>query len=164
MCGTCDTVVFPRNAIIVLVCLVLAMILDPEATSCSELPERCVFTLTGQIQAGLPAFTPPPFSTTATTNGTTVTTDFGGMVAQLGSAIIVIPLIGILESVAIAKAFGEQIISFLRQSLILFILAAKGKPVDASQEMLALGLCNIAASFVQSMPITGSFSRTAVNR
>ena len=36
--------------------------------------------------------------------------------------------------------------------------------MDASQEMLALGLCNIAASFVQSMPITGSFSRTAVNR
>ena len=164
MCGMCDTVVFSRNSIIVIVCLVLAMILDPAATPCSELPERCVFTLTGQIQAGLPAFTPPPFSTTATNNGTTVTTDFGGMVAQLGSAIIVIPLIGILESVAIAKAFGEQIISFLRQSLILFILAAKGKPVDASQEMLALGLCNIAASFVQSMPITGSFSRTAVNR
>ena len=164
MCGMCDTAVFSRNAIIVIVCLVLAMILDPAATPCSELPERCVFTLTGQIQAGLPAFTPPPFSTTATTNGTTVTTDFGGMVAQLGSAIIVIPLIGILESVAIAKAFGEQIISFLRQTLILSIPAAKGKPVDASQEMLALGLCNIAASFVQSMPITGSFSRTAVNR
>ena len=164
MCGMCDTVVFSRNSIIVIVCLVLAMILDPAATPCSELPERCVFTLTGQIQAGLLALRPPPFSTTATTNGTTVTTDFGGMVAQLGSAIIVIPLIGILESVAIAKAFGEQIISFLRQSLILFILAAKGKPVDASQEMLALGLCNIAASFVQSMPITGSFSRTAVNR
>lgn len=163
MCGMCDTVVFSRNAIIVIVCLVLAMILDPAATPCSELPERCVFTLTGQIQAGLPAFTPPPFSTTATTNGTTVTTDFGGMVAQLGSAIIVIPLIGILESVAIAKAFGEQIISF-RSYHSHDILAAKGKPVDASQEMLALGLCNIAASFVQSMPITGSFSRTAVNR
>ena len=35
--------------------------------------------------------------------------------------------------------------------------------MDASQEMFALGVCNIAASFVQSMPITGSFSRTAVN-
>ena len=40
---------------------------------------------------------------------------------------------------------------------------AKGKPIDASQEMLALGLSNIVSSFVQSMPITGSFSRTAVN-
>ena len=33
--------------------------------------------------------------------------DFGGMIGQLGSAIIIIPLIAILESVAIAKAFGE---------------------------------------------------------
>ena len=35
--------------------------------------------------------------------------------------------------------------------------------MDASQEMVALGLCNIFGSFVQSMPTTGSFSRTAVN-
>ena len=35
--------------------------------------------------------------------------------------------------------------------------------MDASQEMIALGLCNIFGSFVQSMPTTGSFSRTAVN-
>lgn len=34
--------------------------------------------------------------------------DFGGMIGQLGSAIIIIPLIAILESVAIAKAFGES--------------------------------------------------------
>jgi len=35
--------------------------------------------------------------------------------------------------------------------------------VDASQEMVALGVCNILGSFVQAMPTTGSFSRTAVN-
>merc|ERR1719500_1773166 len=70
---------------------------------------------------------------------------FGDMVSTLGSAIIIIPVIAILESVAIAKAF------------------AGGKSVDASQEMVALGLCNIFGSFVQSMPTTGSFSRTAVN-
>lgn len=29
--------------------------------------------------------------------------------------------------------------------------------------MLALGVCNIMGSFVQSMPVTGSFTRTAVN-
>ena len=29
--------------------------------------------------------------------------------------------------------------------------------------MIALGLCNIFGSFFQSMPTTGSFSRTAVN-
>jgi len=32
---------------------------------------------------------------------------FGTMLGELGSAIIIIPLIGILESVAIAKAFGK---------------------------------------------------------
>ncbi len=35
--------------------------------------------------------------------------------------------------------------------------------MDASQEMIALGLCNFAGSFFQSYPTTGSFSRTAVN-
>jgi len=67
------------------------------------------------------------------------------MISQLGSAIIIIPIIAILESVAIAKAFSG------------------GKPVDASQEMVALGVCNMLGSLVQAMPTTGSFSRTAVN-
>lgn len=29
--------------------------------------------------------------------------------------------------------------------------------------MVAVGLCNIISSFVQAMPITGSFTRTALN-
>lgn len=41
--------------------------------------------------------------------------------------------------------------------------AAKGKMVDATQELLALGIGNMAGSFFHSMPITGSFTRTAVN-
>lgn len=35
--------------------------------------------------------------------------------------------------------------------------------MDATQEMLALGISNIMGSFVKSMPVTGSFTRTAVN-
>lgn len=35
--------------------------------------------------------------------------------------------------------------------------------MDATQEMLALGLCNLLGSFFHSMPTTGSFTRTAVN-
>lgn len=31
------------------------------------------------------------------------------------------------------------------------------------QEMYALGVCNVLGSFVSSMPVTGSFSRCAVN-
>lgn len=45
----------------------------------------------------------------------------------------------------------------------MIICPAKGKTVDANQEMLALGLCNIFGSFSRSMPTTGSFTRTAVN-
>lgn len=40
---------------------------------------------------------------------------------------------------------------------------AEGKYVDATQEMLALGLCNIASSLVESMPVSGALSRGAVN-
>lgn len=43
------------------------------------------------------------------------------------------------------------------------LVAAKGKFLDATQEMIALGVCNIFGSFVRSMPVTGSFTRTAVN-
>ncbi|KAI9577480.1 hypothetical protein GQX74_014864 [Glossina fuscipes] len=43
------------------------------------------------------------------------------------------------------------------------MIGTVGKIVNASQEMVALGMCNILASFVSSMPVTGSFTRTAVN-
>jgi len=42
-------------------------------------------------------------------------------------------------------------------------ILADGKALDATQEMIALGLCNIASSFVGSMPVTGALSRGAVN-
>jgi hypothetical protein len=40
-----------------------------------------------------------------------------------------------------------------------FVFVAGSKHVDANQEMIALGICNLAGSFVRSMPTTGSFSR-----
>ena len=40
---------------------------------------------------------------------------------------------------------------------------AKGKAMDVSQEMLAIGVSNILGSFASSMPVTGTFSRTAIN-
>lgn len=57
------------------------------------------------------------------------------------------PLIGFLESIAIAKAFARK----------------NRYKVDASQELVALGIANCLSSFVSSYPVTGSFSRTAVN-
>lgn len=35
--------------------------------------------------------------------------------------------------------------------------------MNATQELLTLSLCGIIGSFFSSMPITGSFSRSAVN-
>lgn len=46
---------------------------------------------------------------------------------------------------------------------ILFSVSASGETVDATQELLTLSFSNILGSFVGAMPITGSFSRSAVN-
>jgi sulfate transporter 4 len=55
--------------------------------------------------------------------------------------------IGYMESIAISKN-----------------LAAKhGYDVDAGQELLALGMANLVGSMFSSYPVTGSFSRSAVN-
>lgn len=59
------------------------------------------FKVSGEITPGLPAFQTPPFSTIV--NGTTQS--FGDMVSNLGASLATIPLVSILETVAIAKAF-----------------------------------------------------------
>lgn len=98
------------------------------------------FKLIGFIPPGLPAVQPPPFSMEPDTKET-----FMEMVSSLGSGLIVVPLIALMENVAICKAFSS------------------GKSVDATQELLAIGTCNVANSFVQAFPGTGSLSRSAVN-
>ncbi|RLV92073.1 hypothetical protein DV515_00013950 [Chloebia gouldiae] len=101
------------------------------------------FRLTGSIPQGLPAFRPPHFSL-ATPNGTV---PFQSMVQDMGVGLAVVPLMGLLETIAIAKAFASQ----------------NGYRIDPNQELLALGVANVLGSFVSSYPITGSFGRTAVN-
>ncbi|XP_031454791.1 sodium-independent sulfate anion transporter isoform X2 [Phasianus colchicus] len=100
-------------------------------------------TLTGSVPRGLPPFRPPPFSK-AVPNGTV---PFGRMVQDMGAGLAVVPLLGVLETVAIAKAFASQ----------------NDYRIDANQELLAMGTANILGSFFSSYPITGSFGRTAVN-
>lgn len=39
-----------------------------------------------------------------------------------------------------------------------------GQTVDASQELLALGVSNFLVSFVSGFPVTASFGRTAINK
>ena len=56
-------------------------------------------------------------------------------------------VIGFMESIAIAKS-----------------LAAKHKyEVDPGQELIALGVANVLGSLTSAYPVTGSFSRSAVN-
>ena len=59
------------------------------------------FWLLGQLGEGLPKFALPNFTITHDN----VTYSFGDLAAGFGSAIAFIPLVCILETIAIAKAF-----------------------------------------------------------
>ena len=67
------------------------------------------FILTGYIKPGLPEFNPPPFD--AHIDNTTY--NFVDMSSALGSGIIVVPLLSILENIALAKVFGKDPLSML---------------------------------------------------
>ena len=70
----------------------------------------CTFMLTGDIDGGVPNFQLPPFSIPANASGLGLEEiGFGEMIKELGAAIIIIPIIAILESIAIAKAFCKYI-------------------------------------------------------
>jgi len=69
------------------------------------------------------------------------------LISSLLPAAIVISLVGFMEAISIAKA-----------------MAAKTKDhIDPNQELIGQGLGNIAGSFTQAYPASGSFSRSAVN-
>lgn len=60
---------------------------------------------------------------------------------------LTISLVGFMESIAVAKVY-----------------ALKHKyDVDPNRELIGLGLANLIGSFFRSFPVTGGFSRTAVN-
>ncbi|XP_043268446.1 sodium-independent sulfate anion transporter-like isoform X2 [Venturia canescens] len=126
-------VTLARNAIVVITGAIIAYIFYVNGME--------PFKLTGTMGQGLPPLAPPPFSTTFNN----VTYQFFDMTKAMGTTLVTMPIISTIEHIAIAKAF------------------AMGKSLDATQEMLALGICNIFGSFVRSMPVTGSFTRTAVN-
>lgn len=86
-----------RNAIVVITGTILAYSFS--------LNNSIPFKITGNITEGLPSFSPPPFSTIF--NNKTFT--FLDMTTALGSSIASVPFIAILESIAIAKAFGKSL-------------------------------------------------------
>ncbi|XP_043279166.1 sodium-independent sulfate anion transporter [Venturia canescens] len=121
-----------RNAILVVLCGLLGY------SFTSESP----FKLIGYLPSGMPTAQLPPFGYTKEDN---TTVSFLEMVSNLGSGLLVLPLISLMEDVAVCKAF------------------ANGRSVDATQELIALGIANIGNSFFQAFPGTGSLSRGAVN-
>ncbi|KAK9883035.1 hypothetical protein WA026_001243 [Henosepilachna vigintioctopunctata] len=125
-----------RNAILLLICGYIGF--------CFFNNGLVPFSLIGSVPAGMPSFKMPPFSFEKVVGNATVSVTFGEIVADLGSGIIVVPLLSLLENTAICKAFAD------------------GKTINPSQEFLAIGVCNIANSFVQAFPASGSLSRSAI--
>ena len=87
----------------------------------------------GTIPEGLPGFTLPVFDL--------------DVVKQLITAAITISLIGFMEAISIAKAMAAR----TRQRL------------DANQELIGQGLSNMLSGCFSGYPVSGSFSRSAVN-
>ncbi|XP_052263654.1 sodium-independent sulfate anion transporter-like [Dreissena polymorpha] len=130
------------NAILVVITAGIAAILDVHGHG------DAVSTI-GEVQAGLPPFKPPSFSSDYydTQTNTTVHLDAGDIFSHIGTGIIVVPILGLVEAIAIGRAFARQ----------------NNYRIEPNQELIAIGIANIMSSFVSSYPVTGSFSRTAVN-
>jgi SulP family sulfate permease len=87
----------------------------------------------GTVPEGLPSVSMPAISWEA--------------VRSLMQAAIVISLVGFMEAISIAKA-----------------MAAKTKQrIDPNQELIGQGLANLVGAMTQAFPVSGSFSRSAVN-
>lgn len=85
-----------RNAIVVILCATIAYCYETFGNGSPVI-------LTGTVKPGLPSVDLPPFSTSI--NNRTI--EFNEMFTDLGSSIILVPIIAVLGNVAIAKAFGK---------------------------------------------------------
>ncbi|MEE9438254.1 MAG: solute carrier family 26 protein [Saprospiraceae bacterium] len=86
------------------------------------------------VPGGLPAFGIPEISSTA--------------IMSLLPIALTIAFVGFMESIAVAKAIQSK---------------HKDYEVVPNQELIGLGMANIIGSFFKAFPVTGGFSRTAVN-
>jgi len=87
----------------------------------------------GRIPSGLPAVSLPRFD--------------GELLVTLLSSALVITLVGFMETISVAKAMATR----------------TKQRIDPNQELIGQGLANVVGSFSQSFPVSGSFSRSAVN-
>jgi len=90
--------------------------------------------IVGEVPSGLPVFSMPDFNLTA--------------LKSLLPIALAIALVSFMESIAVAKSIQSK---------------HKDYEIIPNQELIALGLANVGGSFLQAYPVTGGFSRTAVN-
>ena len=90
-------------------------------------------SVVGSIPAGLPRISIPGFD--------------GGLIRSLVTTAIIITMVGFMESVAVAKVYARR----------------NRYEIVPNQELIALGGANLAAGLTGGYPVTGGFSRTAVN-
>ncbi len=90
-------------------------------------------SVVGNVPGGLPSFTRP-------------NVDFDA-IRHLFSYAAIIALLGFMEAISVAKAMA----------------AKTGQSIDPNQELIGQGLSNIVGAFTGSYPVSGSFSRSAVN-
>ena len=87
----------------------------------------------GNIPRGLPQLKSPQFNLE--------------VMGDLFLMAVIISVLGFMEAISIAKAMA----------------ARTGQKLDPNQELIGQGLANIASSFTLGYPVSGSFSRSAVN-
>jgi SulP family sulfate permease len=87
----------------------------------------------GDIPSSLPGFSIPSID--------------GGAFGQLLTAAVAITLVGFMESIAVGKVYARR----------------HRYEIDANQELVGLGMANVASGLFGGMPVTGGFSRTAVS-
>jgi sulfate permease, SulP family len=90
-------------------------------------------SVVGDIPKGLPAFSIPRLD--------------WSVIGHLFPFAAIISLLGFMEAISIAKAMAGK----------------TGQRLDPNQELIGQGLANLLGSFSKSYPISGSFSRSAVN-
>lgn len=87
----------------------------------------------GVVPQGLPSFTIPPVNF--------------NMIFHLLPYAAIISLLGFMEAISIAKALAGK----------------TGQRLDPNQELIGQGLSNMVGAIGKSYPVSGSFSRSAVN-
>lgn len=104
----------------------------------------------GVVPPGIPEFKLPEFSSQDIKNATGFVIQkgesFWEMISFMNIGLLAVPLIALIETMSINKS------------------AANGKSLDPTQELIAIGVGQLANSFVGAYPGNGSFSRGAINK